>query len=109
MVQSYATMGAALVLAGMAAGAQAKEIKSTYDVKQMTVQMDDGWQAVIAMKTAFALDTIMGEPKIMCAGTWEFQYALNPGEGGRYDEDNLPQSVIDDITLYNVDVLYDVG
>ncbi|MCK5576618.1 MAG: hypothetical protein KAI28_12440, partial [Sphingomonadales bacterium] len=110
MKRVLGVLAAAMLSAGVvSAEAQAKDVTEKYNIKKMTVDVGDGWEAVFGMKTAFALSTIMGEPKVMCAGTWEFQYALYPSKSWRYDASNLPQSVLDDITLYNVDIAFDAS
>lgn len=92
-----------MTLAFISVEVGAKAFERTGSYSNIRIDLDDGY-AEISLKTNLKLDTIAGEPNVLCSGTWSFNYAII--DGNRYDQGDLPSDVISELSLYDVDILY---
>jgi uncharacterized protein YfaP (DUF2135 family) len=85
----------------------ANSLTKSFNVEFFDIDLGDGNKANISLQTKLLLDTIVGEPKVECVGIWTFNHASINGH--TYARKDLSAKALNELDLYNVDILFGVG
>jgi len=78
------------------------------DLDAIQFDPDDGWTVFADIRSALLIDSIVGEPKISCSGTWHFIKASHPDHGSFHPGD-MPPKVLRKLRLTKLKILYNVS